>query len=128
MKDLFFCVPARLKFLKTDRAEANAITDIIRRIAIANPRVSFTLAGSDRQETLYPASTSDDNEAAESERLRQVLGRDFIENSLRIDEEREGVLLSGFIGLPTFDRANSCLLYTSPSPRDLSTSRMPSSA
>ncbi|MEP2266915.1 MAG: DNA mismatch repair endonuclease MutL, partial [Marinomonas sp.] len=52
VKDLFFCVPARLKFLKTDRAEANAITDIIKRIAIANPRVSFTLAGSDRQETL----------------------------------------------------------------------------
>ena len=107
VKDLFFCVPARLKFLKTDRAEANAITDIIKRIAIANPRVSFTLAGSDRQETLYPASHSDDNEAAESERLRQVLGRDFIENSLRIDEEREGVFLTGFIGLPTFDRANS---------------------
>ena len=107
VKDLFFCVPARLKFLKTDRAEANAITDIIRRIAIANPRVSFTLAGSDRQETLYPASQSDDDEAAESERLRQVLGRDFIENSLRIDEEREGVFLTGFIGLPTFDRANS---------------------
>ena len=107
VKDLFFCIPARLKFLKTDRAEANAITDTIKRIAIANPRVSFTLAGSDRQETLYPASTDDDNEAAESERLRQVLGRDFIENSLRIDEEREGVFLTGFIGLPTFDRANS---------------------
>ncbi|MEP1442310.1 MAG: DNA mismatch repair endonuclease MutL [Hyphomicrobiales bacterium] len=107
VKDLFFCVPARLKFLKTDRAEANAITDIIRRIAIANPRVAFTLAGSDRQETLYPASADDNDEAAESERLRQVLGRDFIDNALRIDEEREGVFLSGFIGLPTFDRANT---------------------
>lgn len=107
VKDLFFCVPARLKFLKSDRAEANAITETVRRIAIANPEVSFTLAGSDRQETLYPASKHGDNDLDEAERLRQVLGRDFIDNALRVDEEREGVQLSGFIGLPTFDRANS---------------------
>lgn len=107
VKDLFFSVPARLKFLKSDRAEANAISDIVRRIAIANPRVGFTLAGSDRQETLFPPANFDHQNDAQAERLRQVLGRDFIENAIHIDEEREGVYLTGFIGLPTFDRANS---------------------
>ncbi len=107
VKELFFCVPARLKFLKSDRAEANAITDVVKRIAIANPEVSFTLAGSDRKESFFPASKTDDLTNAFQERLRQVLGRDFIDNALFLDEEREDVRLSGFISLPTYDRANS---------------------
>lgn len=104
--DLFFCVPARLKFLKSDQAEASAINDAVRRMAIANPRVGVTLAGSDRKEIHFPASSHDDETSAQAERLGQVLGRDFIENAIAIGEEREGVRLSGIIGLPTFDRAN----------------------
>lgn len=113
VKDLFFCVPARLKFLKSDRAEANAITENIRRIAIANPQVGFTLAGSDRQETLFPPAMKKEETEATSERLRQILGAQFIQNSLPLDEEREGVHLSGLISLPTFDRANSLQQFLS---------------
>lgn len=107
VSDLFFSVPARLKFLKSDRAEANAVTDVVRRMAIANPRVGVTLAGSDRKETHFPRATDENLSGAQSERLRQVLGQDFIDNALAINEEREGVQLSGFISIPTFDRANS---------------------
>lgn len=107
VKDLFFSVPARLKFLKSDRAEANAITDVVRRTAITNPTIGFTLAGSDRKETIFPAATGENEQENQAERLRQVLGRDFIENSIYVDEDRESVRLHGFIGLPTFDRANS---------------------
>ena len=107
VSDLFFSVPARLKFLKSDRAEANAITDVVRRMAIANPNVGVTLAGSDRSETHFPPAKDDELSAAKAERLRQVLGQDFIDNAIAIDEEREGVRLSGFISIPTFDRANS---------------------
>ncbi|MEM8797888.1 MAG: DNA mismatch repair endonuclease MutL, partial [Pseudomonadota bacterium] len=108
VKDLFFAVPARLKFLKSDRAEANAITDIVRRLAIANPAVTFVLAGADRQEVRLAtddvtASTAD----LQAERLRQVLGSDFADNSVSVDVSREGVRLSGRIGIPTFNRANS---------------------
>ncbi|MEP4705387.1 MAG: DNA mismatch repair endonuclease MutL [Hyphomicrobiales bacterium] len=107
VSDLFFSVPARLKFLKTDRAEANAVTDVVRRMAIANPNVGVTLAGSDRKETHFPPAKDEDLSAAQAERLRQVLGQEFIDNSIVICEEREGVQLSGFISIPTFDRANS---------------------
>ena len=107
VSDLFFSVPARLKFLKSDRAEANAVTDVVRRMAIANPNVGVTLAGSDRSETHFPPALDNDLAAAQAERLRQVLGQDFIDNSIVIHEEREGVALSGLISIPTFDRANS---------------------
>ena len=107
VSDLFFSVPARLKFLKTDRAEANAVTDVVRRMAIANPNVGVTLAGSDRKETHFPPAKDESLSATQAERLRQILGQDFIDNSIVVCEEREGVQLSGFISIPTFDRANS---------------------
>ncbi|MCB1105873.1 MAG: ATP-binding protein, partial [Cephaloticoccus sp.] len=75
---LFRTVPARLKFLKSDRAEANAITDMVKRIAMSWPGVSFTLAGSDRSTLELPA-TGDDSEALIA-RIAQILGRDFRDN------------------------------------------------
>ncbi|MEW5420402.1 DNA mismatch repair endonuclease MutL [Amorphus sp. 3PC139-8] len=104
VRDLFFATPARLKFLKSDRAEANAITDVVRRLALAHPEVRFVLTGSDRSRTDYPARTGED---AVSARIADVLGRDFVENALEIDAGREGVGLAGLIGRPTFHRANS---------------------
>ncbi|WP_310621118.1 DNA mismatch repair endonuclease MutL [Flexibacterium corallicola] len=104
VRDLFFAVPARLKFLKSDRAEANAITDVVKRVALANPHIRFTLSGSDRRTLEYSACQG---EQAHLARIVQILGADFKENALEIDAEREGVQLSGFAGLPTFHRANS---------------------
>ena len=111
VKDLFFSVPARLKFLKSDRAEANAVTDIVRRLAIANPQVTFQLAGSDRQETIYRKARKAPDDAQSAERVAQVLGKEFIENSVAIDSGKDGIRLSGFISLPTYDRANSLHQY-----------------
>lgn len=98
--DLFARTPARLKFLKSDRAETNAITDVFRRMALAFPTVHFTASGGDRSTLDYPASDLEG-------RIRQVLGSEFTQNALKIEAEREGVVLSGLAGLPTFNRGNA---------------------
>ena len=102
VRDLFFATPARLKFMKSEKAEAAAIAETVRRMAIAFPGIRFVLSGSDRSTLEFPA-TGDDRLA----RIAQVLGRDFRDNAIEIDAEREGVALSGFAGLPTFNRGNS---------------------
>jgi DNA mismatch repair protein MutL len=106
--DLFFATPARLKFLRSDRAEANAVTDSVKRLALANPGVRFTLAGPDRKTLDLPAAGS-----AEPllERFMQILGGNFRDNAMPINIERAGVRVTGFAGLPTFNRANSLQQY-----------------
>ena len=104
VRDLFFATPARLKFLKSERAEAAAITDVVKRLAMANPAIRFALSGSDRGSLDYPAATGAEARLA---RLAQIMGADFAENAIAIDAEREGVRLAGFAGLPTYNRANS---------------------
>ncbi|MEL7274710.1 MAG: DNA mismatch repair endonuclease MutL [Pseudomonadota bacterium] len=99
--DLFYATPARLKFLKTDRAEANATTDVIKRVVLGHPHIHFAVNGSDRQAVDYPATVES------TARLTQVLGDDFVENALEIDAEREGVELAGYTSLPTFNRGNA---------------------
>lgn len=102
--DLFYATPARLKFLKSDRAESNAISEIVKRIVIAFPHIRFTLSGPDRTTLEFPATKGDD---AALKRIAQVLGQPFFENALTIDAERENVRLTGFAALPTFNRGNA---------------------
>ena len=104
VRDLFFATPARLKFLKSDRAEGAAVTDVVRRLALANPSVRFELSGSDRQATTFAAASG---ERALEARIAQVMGSDFVENARPVDAVREGVRLHGLAGLPTFHKANS---------------------
>jgi DNA mismatch repair protein MutL len=106
VRDIFFATPARLKFLKTERAEAGAITEIVKRMAIAFPKIRFVLSGSDRTTLEFPA-TGDDHLA----RMAQVLGAEFRDNAIEIDAAREDVELAGFVGLPTFHRGNSAHQY-----------------
>lgn len=106
VRDLFFATPARLKFLKTEKAEAGAITEVVKRMAIAFPHVRFVLSGSDRSTLEFPA-TADDPLA----RIAQVLGSDFRDNAISLDAEREEVRLTGFAGVPTFNRGNSAHQY-----------------
>ncbi|MGO4566631.1 DNA mismatch repair endonuclease MutL [Rhizobium sp. 2YAF20] len=106
VRDLFFATPARLKFLKTEKAEAAAITEVVKRMAIAFPHVRFVLSGSDRS-TLEFASTGDDHLS----RMAQVLGKDFKDNAIALDAVREDVRLTGFVGVPTFNRGNSAHQY-----------------
>lgn len=102
VRDIFFATPARLKFLKSDRAETGAITEIVKRIAIAFPAVRFVLSGTDRTTLDYPATG--DNRLA---RIGQILGRDFEDNTIAINAVRDDVGLSGYAGVPTFNRGNS---------------------
>ncbi|WP_159947464.1 DNA mismatch repair endonuclease MutL [Rhizobium sp. 18065] len=106
VRDLFFATPARLKFLKTEKAEAAAITEIVKRMAIAFPGIRFVLSGTDRSTLEFP-STGDDHLA----RIAQILGADFRDNAIALDAEREDVKLTGFAGVPTFNRGNSAHQY-----------------
>ena len=108
LRDLFFATPARLKFLRTDRAEAQAISDIIKRLAMAEPFVRFTLrdvsGDGPGREVFRAEAEQGDMFAALHGRLAQVLGREFAENALAIDAEREGLHLTGYAALPTYSR------------------------
>ncbi len=104
VSDLFYATPARLKFLKSDRAETNAITDVFKRVALAFPHIRFSISGDDRSSLDYPATTQFD-------RLTQVLGKDFSENAMKIDAVREGVSLQGFSSVPTYHRGNALAQY-----------------
>ncbi|MBL3607475.1 DNA mismatch repair endonuclease MutL [Rhodovulum sulfidophilum] len=108
LRDLFFATPARLKFLRSDRAEAQAIGDVVRRLSLAEPLVGFTLrdvsdGGEGRVLFRADAGTGDLFDALYG-RVVSVLGRDFAENALRIEAERDGFALTGFAALPTYSR------------------------
>ncbi len=105
VRDLFFAVPARLKFMRSERVEAAAITDVVRRVAMAFPQVYFSLSGADRTRLDLPATGIGEN--GRIRRIGQILGREFEKNTVEIDAEREGVRLSGFAGIPSFNRNNS---------------------
>lgn len=110
LKDLFFATPARLKFLRTDRAESQAIGDVIKRLAMAEPFVGFTLrdvsGGQDRVTFRADPKTGDMFDALRG-RLSTVLGKDFAENAIPLDAEREGFHLTGYAALPTYSRGSA---------------------
>lgn len=105
VRDLFYATPARLKFLKSARAESIAILETVKRLAMAHPLVAFTLTDDGRNVLTVPAEGTlfDGRER----RLVRLMGRDFADNAIAIAGEREGVKLSGLAGLPTYTRANS---------------------
>lgn len=103
VRELFFNTPARLKFMKGERAENSAIADVVRRIAIAFPTVRFELSSADRQPLILAASA---NPALPSQRrVSDVVSAEFTENAIVIDAVREGVRLKGLVGLPSYNRA-----------------------
>ncbi len=114
LRDLFFATPARLKFLRTDRAELQAVTEVIRRLAMAEPQVGFTLrdvTGGESRLLFRADPQSGDLFDALQGRLASVIGRDFTENALRIDAERDGLRLQGYAALPTYSRGSSAQQY-----------------
>jgi DNA mismatch repair protein MutL len=104
-RDLFAATPARLKFLKSERAESSAVADVVKRLAMANPQVRFSLGGEGLAGSDYQACPP--GSAGLLARLAQVLGRDFRDNALEVEAEREEFRLWGFAGLPTWHRANA---------------------
>ena len=114
LRDLFFATPARLKFLRSDRAEMQAVTEVIRRLAMAEPQVGFTLrdlTGGEARVLFRADPASGDLFDALQSRLGTVIGRDFTDNALRIDAEREGLRLQGYAALPTYSRGSSAQQY-----------------
>ncbi|MHA1127464.1 MAG: DNA mismatch repair endonuclease MutL, partial [Alphaproteobacteria bacterium] len=108
LRDLFHATPARLKFMRTDRAEASAITDVVKRLAMAEPHVGITLrdvtgGGEGRIKFRADPQTGNMFDALQG-RLRGILGADFTANAMRIDATREGFLLTGYAALPTYSR------------------------
>ena len=109
VRDLFAATPARLKFLKSDRAEARAVADIIQRLAMANPRVRFAFASTETAD--FDHASCGPGAGGLLERLTQVLGREFRPNALPVDALREGHALTGFAGLPTWHRGDANALH-----------------
>ncbi|WP_319824988.1 DNA mismatch repair endonuclease MutL [Thalassovita sp.] len=111
LRDLFYATPARLKFLRTDRAEMQAITDTVKRLAMAEPFVGFTLrdtsGGGEGRLTFRADPESGDLFDALHGRLARVLGAEFAENALQINAERDGFLLTGYAALPTYSRGSA---------------------
>lgn len=112
---LFSATPARLKFLRSDRAEAQAIADVVRRLAMTAPATGFALT--DRSDAEAPRELLRlDPEPGElfgalGARLRAILGPDFAANALEVDAERDGIGLRGFAALPTFSRGAAVAQY-----------------
>ena len=114
LRDLFYATPARLKFLRTDRAEAQAIAEAVRRLAMAEPYVSFTLTdltGDGARELFRADAGQGQLFDALLARLSRVIGSDFADNALAIDAEREGIRLTGYAALPTYSRGSSVAQY-----------------
>lgn len=109
VRDLFSATPARLKFLKSERAENMAALEIVRRIAMANPAIGFTVTTGERANLKLPA-TSDTPEGLLT-RLGSIMGREFMDDALAIAGERDGIRLQGFAGLPTLHRGDQSQQY-----------------
>jgi DNA mismatch repair protein MutL len=110
VRDLFYATPARLKFLRSDRAETAQITDVVNRLAMARPDVAFTLADETRTRLRADAAQGDLLESRLA-RLSVIMGRDFAANALPIDAERDGIRLTGYAGVPTLNRATAAMQF-----------------
>ena len=109
VRDLFYATPARLKFMKSERSEALAITEEVKRQAMAHEGVSFVLDLDGRRVLRLPPEHP--GPEGRLRRLAAVLGREFEDNALLLDHEREGIRLTGFAGLPTYSRGNAAHQY-----------------
>lgn len=107
--DLFYATPARLKFLKTDRTEAEAIREVVRRLAMARPDIAFSLAGEERAPVTWAAALP--GAPGRLTRLGDILGADFRAAAIDVRAEREGVIVEGFAAAPSLTRANALGQY-----------------
>jgi DNA mismatch repair protein MutL len=109
VRDLFYATPARLKFLKSDRAEGEALRETVRRLAMSRPDVAFSFVADERAPVTWTAAMPD--AVGRLARLAAVLGPDFRANAVEVGAGRDGFAVEGFAALPTFTRANSLGQY-----------------
>ncbi len=105
VRDLFSSVPARLKFMKSERAENMAVGEVVKRLAMAHPTVGFTLTMGERASLRLPREGEGPDGLLQ--RLGRIMGRAFIDDAVRVAGARENVSLSGFAGLPTLHRPDA---------------------
>ncbi len=106
--DLFYNTPARRRFLRTERTEFTHIEKWVRRLALSRPDVAFTMTHNQRAVLQLPtASTAEERTA----RIEKICGAAFAEQAVFIEHDADGVALSGWIGLPTFNRSQPDLQY-----------------
>ncbi len=109
IRDLFYAIPARLKFLKMPATEVQYVTDVLHRLAMAYPQIGFSLKTENR--IVFQVAPSDASEEGQLSRLGEILGEDFASNALAIHAEKGGITICGFTGLPTLNRANAQLQF-----------------
>src|SRR5882724_10899643 len=109
VRDLFYATPARLKFLKSDRSEGEAIREVVRRLAMSRPDVAFTLAGEERAPVTWAAALP--GASGRLARLADILGAEFRANAVEVLRAGGAVAVEGFAALPTLTRANSLGQY-----------------
>ena len=109
VRELFYATPARLKFLKSARSEDLAIIDIVKRLVMARPDIGFHLTLDGRKALDLEAEP--DLMDGRLPRLARVMGREFADNAVQVEASREGVRLSGYAGLPTYNRANAAMQF-----------------
>ena len=109
LQDLFFATPARLKFLRSERGEMRAVTDVVKRLAMAEPHIGFELFDHTEapRRVFAVQAESGDSVQAMSDRIQAILGKEFIENAISIDAERGGLHMTGFAALPTYSRGSA---------------------
>ena len=110
VRDIFFATPARLKFMKSERSELNAIVETVRRLALARADVGFRLHADERQ-VLRVEPEAGDLFDGRLRRLAAVLGSDFSDNAMRVDARRGDIHVTGYAGLPTYSRGTAAHQY-----------------
>ncbi len=114
VRDLFYATPARLKFLKSPRTELNHAVDTLERLAMAHPDVAFTLTADGRTRLSLEAQSEakgKDLFDARLERLGAIMGKDFVPNAVPVKAGRDGFTLTGYAGVPTYNRGNAMAQY-----------------
>ncbi len=109
VRDLFFRTPARLKFLKSERAENMAVSDVVKRLAMAHPEIGFRLATGTGRDLVLPAC--DGGAAGALGRISAIIGRDFREGCIAVEAMRDNLRLGGYISLPTLNRNTGMAQY-----------------
>lgn len=106
VRDLFYTTPARLKFMKSESSEAAQCVEMLQRIALANPAISFYLYSDGKKKVSLDACQGELFDSRQR-RIADVLGKEFAENSAPMSAENEFCNITGVIGLPTYTKANS---------------------
>ncbi len=107
VRDLFHQVPARRKFLRTDRTELRHLQELVRRVALGRPEVAFRLSHNGRELLHLPALGPE----ASARRIGELMGTGFTDAALQLDTQAAGLRLSGWLGLPTASRGQPDLQY-----------------